>query len=133
MAETWLILLQPHSELVTREVIGYSETRGHGDIQDPSRWHKLVEEFHDIFDPPGMPVDRDTVHHIKLLPNAEPHYRCKYRMSAAEAAEIRRQIDKNLAKGWIRPSCSPWGAPIIFIRKKTGELRMTVDYCALNM
>ena len=41
-------------------------------------------------------------------------------------------MDEYLAKGWMKPSCSPWGAPIIFIRKKTGELRMTVDYCALN-
>ena len=43
---------------------------------------------------------------------------------AAESAEIKRQLDKYLAKGWIRPSCSPWGALIIFIRKKTGKLRM---------
>ena len=70
------MLLQPNSELVTREVIGNSEIGGHGDVQIPSRWNKLVEEFYDIFDPPGMPVDRDTVHHIELLPNAEPHYRC---------------------------------------------------------
>ena len=78
------MLLQPHSELVTREVIGHSEAEGLGDVQIPSRWNKLVQEFHDIFDPPGMPVDRDTVHHIELLPNAEPHYRRQYRMSAAE-------------------------------------------------
>ena len=70
------MLLQPHSELVTREVTGHSEEEGHGDIQTPSRWDRLVAEFHDIFDPPGMPVERDTVHQIELLPNAEPHYRC---------------------------------------------------------
>ena len=75
MEEAWLILLQPHSELVTREVIGHSEGKGNGDVQNPSRWDKLVAEFHDIFDPPGMPVDRDTVHHIEHFPNAEPHYR----------------------------------------------------------
>ena len=69
------MLLQPHSELVTREVIGHSEAGGYGDIQIPSRWDKLVTEFHDIFNPPGMPMDRDTVCHIKVLPNAEPHYR----------------------------------------------------------
>ena len=69
------MLLQPHSELFTREVFGHSEADGYGDIQIPSRWEKLVTEFHDIFDPPGMPVDRDTVHHIELLPNAEPYYR----------------------------------------------------------
>ena len=40
-------------------------------------------------------------------------------------------MDEYLAKSWVKPSCSLWGAPIIFIRKNTGELRMTVDYCAL--
>ena len=53
-------------------------------------------------------------------------------MSAADPAEVRRQLDEFLAKGWVKPSCSPWGDPIIFIRKKTGELRMTVDYRILN-
>ena len=74
--EDWLLLLQPHSELVTREVIGHSEAGGHGDIQALSRWNKLVKELHDIFDQPGMPVDRDTVHQIEFLPNSEPHYKC---------------------------------------------------------
>ena len=62
MEETWPVLLQPHSELVTREVNDHSEEEGHGEIQTPSRWDRLVAEFHDIFDPPGMPVERDTVH-----------------------------------------------------------------------
>ena len=68
MEEAWLMLLQPYSELVTREVIGHREAEGHGDVQIPSRWNKLVQEFHDVFDPPGMPVYRDTVHHIELFP-----------------------------------------------------------------
>ena len=75
MEEAWLMLLQSHSESVTREVIGHSEAEGYEDIQIPSSWNKLVQELHDIFDPLGMPVDRDTVHHIELLPNVEPHYR----------------------------------------------------------
>ena len=75
MEEAWLMLLQPHSEPVTREVTGHCEGGGDGDIQVPTRWDKLVAEFHDIFDPPGMPVERDTMHQIELLPNAEPHYR----------------------------------------------------------
>ena len=83
-------MLQPYNELVTREVIDHSEAKGHGDIQIPSRCNKLMQKFHDIFDPPGMPVDRDTVHHIELLPNAETHYRRQYRMSAAESEEVRR-------------------------------------------
>ena len=84
------MLLQPHSELVTRVVIGHNEAEGYRYVQIPSRWNKLVQEFHYIFDPPGMPVDRDTVHHIELLPNAEPHYRHQYRMSAAESAECKK-------------------------------------------
>ena len=69
------MLLQPHSKLVTREVIGHSEAGGPGDILIPPKWNNLVLKLHDVFDPHGMPVDRDTVHHIELLPNAEPHYR----------------------------------------------------------
>ena len=48
MEKAWLILLQPHSELVTRKVIGHSEAEGHGDIEIPSIWNKLAQEFHDI-------------------------------------------------------------------------------------
>ena len=50
------MLLQPHSEPVTKEVIGHSEGKGNGNIQAPSRWDKLVAEFHDIFDSPAMAV-----------------------------------------------------------------------------
>ena len=69
------MLLQPHSEPVTREVTGHHEGGGDGDIQAPTRWDKLVANFLDIFDPPGMPVERDTMHQIELITNAEPHYR----------------------------------------------------------
>ena len=62
------------------------------------------------------------------------HHRTRrqYCVSAAELAKVRRQLDEYLEKGWIRPSSSPYGAPIVFIRKKTGELRVMVDYRALN-
>ena len=75
MEEAWLMLLQTHSEPVIREVTGHHEEGGDREIQAPSRWDKLVAEFHDIFDPPGMPLKRDTMHQIELLPNAEPRYR----------------------------------------------------------
>ena len=91
MKEAWLILLQPHREPVTRELTGNTKGKGDGDVQATSRWDKLVAEFHDIFNPPGMPMERDTVHKIKLLPNAEPDYRRLYRMSAAHSAGVRRQ------------------------------------------
>ena len=79
-----------------------------------------------------MPAERDTVHRIKLEPGSVPPYKRQYRVSTAELAEVRWQLDKYREKGWIRPSCLPYGAPIVFIRKKTGELRMTVDYRALK-
>ena len=85
-----------------------------------------------MFEPPGMPVEREIDHKIKRESGATPPYRCQYCISAAELAEVRCQLDEYLEKGWIRPSSSPYGAPIVFIRKKTGELRMTVDYRALN-
>ena len=53
-------------------------------------------------------------------------------MSPVELAETRKQLDELLAKGWIRPSSSPYGHPILFVRKKTGELRMCIDYRLLN-
>ena len=76
MEKAWLMLLQPHGEPVTREVTGHHEGGGDGDVIAPTRWDKLVSEFHDIFDPLGMPVEQDTMHQIELLPNPEPYYRC---------------------------------------------------------
>ena len=69
------MLLQPHSEPVNSEVIGYHKGGRGWNIQAPTRWDKVVVEFHDIFDPSGMRVEKDTVHQIELLPNAKPHYR----------------------------------------------------------
>ena len=67
------MLLQPRSKPVTREATGHCEGGGLGDVQAPTRWDKLVAEFYNTFDPPGMPVERDIVHQIELLPNAELH------------------------------------------------------------
>ena len=92
----------------------------------------MVTEYSDVFEPPGMPVERAINHKIELEPGATPPYRCQYCVSAAELAEVWHQLDEYLEKGWIHPSSSPYGALIVFIRKKTGELRMTVDYRALN-
>ena len=131
--EAWLMLIQPATHVVATE----ADTCAEGDVvsgacNDATRWNSIVTEYSDVFEPPGMPAERDTVHRIELEPGSVPPYKRQYRVSAAELAEVRRQLDEYLEKGWIRPSCSPYGAPIIFIRKKTGELRMTVDYQALN-
>ena len=62
MEDAKLVLLQPHSDPIIREVTGHRERGGDRDIQAPTRWDKLVAEFYDIFDPPGMPVEQDTMH-----------------------------------------------------------------------
>ena len=127
------MLVQPSSHVVAKEADTCAGAGEGSELQpETSRWNDLVTEFADVFKPPGMPAERDTVHRIELEPGATPPFRRQYRVSAAELAEVRRQLDEYLEKGWIRPSCSPYGAPIVFIRKKTGELRMTVDYRALN-
>ena len=64
--------------------------------------------------------------------NATPPRHKQYRFSANELEVVQQHVDDMLAKGWIRPSVSPYGAPILFIRKKTGELRMCVDFRSLN-
>ena len=53
-------------------------------------------------------------------------------MSQSELAEVRQQLDEYMSKGWIRPSSSQWGAPVIFVRKKDGSMRMCIDYRMLN-
>ena len=85
-----------------------------------------------MFEPPGMPVKHEIDYKIELEPGAAHPYQCQFCISAAEIAKVWCQLDEYLEKGWIRPSSSPYGAPIVFIRKKTGELRMMVDYRALN-
>ena len=127
------MLIQPATHVVAME----ADTCDEGVVassasNDTTRWHSIVAEYSDVFEPPGMPAEHDTVHRIKLKPGSVPPYKWQYRVSAAELAEMRQQLDEYLEKGWIRPSCSPYGAPIVFIRKKTGELQMTVDYRALN-
>ena len=82
--------------------------------------------------PPGPLPDRGIDHVIQLIDGASPQHRRSYRLSPLELAEVKRQIAEFLAKGWITPSCSPWGAPLLFVPKKDGGLRMVIDYRAIN-
>ena len=104
-----------------------------GAMSPPTRWDKLCEQYADVFELPGVPPTRDITHSIDLVDEqAQPPRPRVYRMSPAELAEVRRQLDEYLSKGWVRPSTSPYGAPILFVRKKDGTLRMCIDYHALN-
>jgi hypothetical protein len=93
----------------------------------------LLLEFSVVFDPPTGIIDRPIQHSIRLKPNTEPPYRNPYRLSPKKLLEARRQIEHLLKIGHIRPSTSPYGAPILFVDKKdSDELRMCVDYTMLN-
>ena len=94
----------------------------------------VVEEFWDVFpeELPGLPPDREIEFCIDLIPGTSPISIPPYRMAPAELAELRKQIDELLEKGFIRHSVSPWGAPALFTKKHDGSLRLCVDYRQLN-
>jgi hypothetical protein len=94
----------------------------------------VVNEFPDVFSKelPGMPPDRDIEFVIELKPGTTPIYKTPYRMATLELAELKDHIQELLEKGFICPSSSPWGAPVIFVPKKDGTQRLCMDYRALN-
>ena len=95
----------------------------------------LLEEFQDVFLdklPYGQPPKRVIDHEIDTTPGVLPPHKSPYRLSVAELDELKRQIDTLLEQGWIRPSSSPYGAPVLFIPKKAGKWRLCIDYRALN-
>ena len=95
----------------------------------------IVKEFADVFPtslPAGLPPDRGDAMKIETDPYADPPVRPVIRLSIAELDELRKQLDDLLAKGFIKPSTSPYGAPVLFVKKKDGSLRMCVDYRGLN-
>jgi hypothetical protein len=82
--------------------------------------------------PAGLPPARNVDHAIELEPGAQPPFRAPYRLSHSEMEELKKQLGELLDKGFIQPSVSPYGAPVLFVQKKSGELRMCIDYRMLN-
>jgi hypothetical protein len=82
----------------------------------------------------GLPVDRPNQqqHFIPLIEGAKPYSRSPFKCSQAELEELKKQLEYYLDQGWIRPSHSPWGAPVLFVPKKNGKIRFCVDYRQLN-
>ncbi|KAI3678392.1 hypothetical protein L6452_37682 [Arctium lappa] len=95
---------------------------------------KIVREFPDIFpdDLPGLPPDRQVEFRIDLVPGAAPIAKAPYRLAPSEMQEMVAQLQELFEKGFIRPSSSPWGAPVLFVKKKDGTMRMCIDYRELN-
>ncbi|EOY14297.1 Retrotransposon protein, putative [Theobroma cacao] len=94
----------------------------------------IVSEFPDVFpdDLPGIPPNRELEFPIDLLPGTAPISIPPYRMAPAELKELKAQLQDLVDKGFIRPSISPWGAPVLFVKKKDGTLRLCIDYRQLN-
>ena len=94
----------------------------------------VVAEFPEVFpqDLPGLPPDRQIEFRIDLIPGATPIAKAPYRLASTEMKELKNQVQELLDKGFIRPSMSSWGAPILFVKKKDGSMRMCIDYRDLN-
>ncbi|RVW85779.1 Transposon Ty3-G Gag-Pol polyprotein [Vitis vinifera] len=94
----------------------------------------MVCEFADVFpkELPCLPPHREMDFSIELYPGTDPISIAPYRMAPVELKELNIQLQELQTKGFIRPSTSPWGAPVLFVKKKDGSLRLCVDYRKLN-
>jgi hypothetical protein len=101
----------------------------------PLKKIRVVCEYADVFpdELPGMPPDRDIEFAIELQPGTTPISKRPYRMPPTELAELKKQLQELLDKGFIRPSTSPWGCPALFVKKKDESLRLCIDYRPLNV
>ncbi|GJR95207.1 putative reverse transcriptase domain-containing protein [Tanacetum coccineum] len=90
----------------------------------------VVRDFPEVFpeDLLGLPPTRQVEFHIELIPGAAPVARVPYRLAPAELKDLAEQLKELSDKGFIRPSSSPWGAPIFFVKKKDGSFRMCINY-----
>ncbi|TYK29012.1 reverse transcriptase [Cucumis melo var. makuwa] len=107
------------------------------DIREPEvslSSEPVVREYPDVFpnELPGLPPPREVDFPIELEPGTAPISRAPYRMALAELKELKVQLQELLDKGFIRPSVSPWGAPLLFVKKKDGSMRLCIDYRELN-
>jgi RNase H-like domain found in reverse transcriptase/Reverse transcriptase (RNA-dependent DNA polymerase)/Integrase zinc binding domain/Chromo (CHRromatin Organisation MOdifier) domain/Retroviral aspartyl protease len=113
-------------------IVRPSEEYAKSDASHPG-FMKLKKEYEVLFsDDFQLPPRRDVDHKIELEKGAKPPHGTTYRMSYLELDELKKQLMELLEKGFIRPSKSPFGAPVLFVKKKDGSLRLCVDYRALN-
>ncbi|RVX20828.1 Transposon Ty3-I Gag-Pol polyprotein [Vitis vinifera] len=94
----------------------------------------IVRDYLDVFpeDLPGLPPEREVEFTINVAPGTTPISKAPYRMTPLELKELKIQLQELLDKGFIRPSVSPWGAPVLFVKKKDGSMRLCIDYRELN-
>lgn len=94
----------------------------------------VVKQFPNVFPDEllGLPPSSEIDFQIELNPGTALISKAPYRLASAELKELKEQLQEFLEKGLIRPSVSPWGAPVLFVKKKDGSLWMCIDYCELN-
>ena len=94
----------------------------------------MIKEFLDVFpeELPGLPPKREVDLSIEVVQGTNPISRAPYHMEPTELKELKTQLQELLDKSFIRPSVSPWGAPILFVKKKDGTLQMCIDYRKIN-
>ncbi|XP_050211655.1 uncharacterized protein LOC126661824 [Mercurialis annua] len=112
------------SDLILLEVLAFDVILGmdwkSGELQDVP----VVSEYPDVFpeELPRLPPDREIEFCIEFAPNTEPISIHPYRMAPVELKELKNQLEEFLNRRFIRPSVSPWGAPVLFVKKKDGSL-----------
>ncbi|GJU85404.1 putative reverse transcriptase domain-containing protein [Tanacetum coccineum] len=105
-------------------------SRRRSDLRTYQSFEIFPEAFPEDF--LGLPPTRQVEFQIDLVPGAAPVVRAPYRLAPAEMKELSEQLQELSDKGFIRPSSSPWGAPVLFVKKKDGSFRMCIDYRELN-
>jgi hypothetical protein len=95
--------------------------------------HAVLEDFEYVFkEVSGLTPKRDIDFSINLIHGAAPVSRTPYKMSTPELKDLQMKLEEIMKKGYIRPSVSPWGAPVVFVKKKDGTLRLCIDFKQLN-
>ena len=94
----------------------------------------VVREFPYVFSEelPGIPLEREVDLSIEIVPGTAPVSKEPYRMAPVELKELKVQLQELLDNGFVRPNVSPWGTPVLFVKKKDGTLRMCIDYRQIN-
>nr|GFB08920.1 hypothetical protein CTI12_AA187700 [Tanacetum cinerariifolium] len=109
--------------------------KGLSKVEVPKVIERVLDEFKDVMPkefPKKLPPRREMYHTIELESGSKPPAKAPYRMPPPELEELRKQLKELMDAGYIRPSKAPYGAPVLFQRKKDGSLRMCIDYRALN-
>ena len=94
----------------------------------------MIKEFPDVFpeELSSLPPEREVDLSIEVVQGTTPISKAPYHMAPTELKELKTQLQELLDKGFVQPSVSPWGAPVLVVKKKDGTLRMCIDYRQIN-